>query len=139
MTEAMNYFQSLFSFSNFSASLAFTKSELDLVNALIKDAKAQAIEAGREARLRETAQDLMLDAVNERNEKLVKDLASIALWHCERSLRKYRRAAARYDEAGRLQTKKSKVFMAESRKMANRAELARASVEFLNNFANKSR
>lgn len=120
MTEAMNFFQSIFSFNNFAPATIGT-AEIKLVKDLIKDAKTQAKEAATEVRNGETAQKLMREAEKTNDEQLKQNMATISVWHFEHSLGKYRQAAARYNEAGRIQTKKSKIFFAEARTMTTHA------------------
>ena len=128
MTEEINFFQALF-FSN-TATTAVNQHEAKLVKALIKDAKTTVEIAETEAAHGETLLNLL--RMTRKNKELKQNMATIAVWHFERSLGKYQDAAARYGEAGRVQTKNSRVFFAEARAMAKRADETGEIVELLN-------
>lgn len=126
MTEAINFFQTLFSINNFAN---VSRHESKLAKALIKDAKSLVETAEAEAAHGATAQNLMREAERNQNETLKLNMATIAAWHFERSLEKFQKAAARYNEAGRIQTKNSRVFFAEAKAVAKRADEIAAEIK----------
>jgi hypothetical protein len=139
MIEAINFFQSLFSLNNFApAEEPVNRDEVKLVRALIKDAKTLAQEAESEARHGETARNVMREAAKTIDNELEQNMARIAVWHFERSLKKYQKASVRYHEAGRMQTKKSRVFFAEAGALAGQAGEIKIIIESLNNFLKQS-
>ena len=132
MTDAINFFQSLFSLNSFAPAV-INRHEAKLIRALIKDAKMLVETAESETRHGATAQNLMLETQNDKT--LRQNMATIAMWHFERSLEKYQKAAARYNEAGKIQTRNSRIFFAEAKEMAKCADAAEAKIEALNNLS----
>lgn len=61
----------------------------------------------------------MSEAETNQNETLKLNMATIAARHFERSPEKFQQAAL-YNEAGRIQTKNSRVFFAEAKAVAKR-------------------
>jgi hypothetical protein len=130
MTEAMNFFQSLFYISNF-AWTPVGRAEKDLAQALIDDARIQGEEAEMEMATGEEAKALLMNGSGSNYENFEIRLTAIAVWHFERALRSYRQAAARFNEAGRILKKKSKAFDAKARAMTVRAKQAECAIRFL--------
>jgi len=121
MTDAINFFQELFSFNRF-APVTIGRHESKLIKELIKDARMLAEIAEAEANHAITAQNMQREAEISGNETLRQNMATIAAWHFERSLEKFQKASARYNEAGKIQTKNSRVFFAEAKEMAKHAD-----------------
>jgi hypothetical protein len=134
MPEAINFLQSFFTFNSFS-SIGASRHEIRLANALKKDARKYAAEAAAEARNAETAQMLTLEG---KEKSASRSLAEIAIWHHELSLKKYRRAAARYAEAAKIRTKKQKEFDATAREMTLLAAKSESAVRALSEFIKQS-
>lgn len=132
MIDAMNFFQSLFSLNNFAPGERIALPERKLIRALVKDAKKLVEEAESQARHGETAQNLMREAKNISDAPLQQNMTAISVWHFEASLQKYNKAVARYDEAGRIQTQNSRIFFAEARTLAKRADEIERILESLN-------
>lgn len=136
MTEAMNFFQSLFSLNNFAPATAANDANIHerrLGNALIADAKALRVEAEKETQCGEQARELMLEA--RFSGALRQNMAMIARWHYGRAFEKYQKAAARYDEAARIPTKKSRLLRDKVEATAKRAREIEATIESLSNFS----
>lgn len=126
MTNAIIFLQTFFSITGFSR---VSRHETKLVKALIKDAKILAETAETEAGHAATAQNLLRGAEANGNEPLRQNMQTIAAWHFGRSLEKFQKASARYNEAGKIQSKNSRVFFAEAKEMARRADEIAAQAE----------
>ena len=60
--------------------------------------------------------------------------AEIAVWHNNRAAEKYTKAAARFEEAGRVHVKKIEAFRKRADEMRQNAAQAAAAVNYLNDF-----
>ena len=132
MIDAINFFQTVLAFNNFS-SIGANRSEIRLANALKKDARKFATEANEEAQNAQTAQKIAFDA---KENKMSESFAEIALWHSLIAFGKYRQAAQRYKEAATIETKKQREFAKNAKQMAERANEAEISVSRLTEFLN---
>lgn len=134
MTDAINFFQSYLSFNSFS-SIGANRAEIRLANALRKDARRLASEAGEETQNAQTAQKIASDA-KEQNAR--RNFVEIALWHTLIALGKYRQAAARYNEAAMIETIKQREFIKNAGKMAEQATKAESEIKRLTAMMNQN-
>lgn len=130
MTQAINFFQMVFSKNTFSIT-KINRAEIRLANALKKDAQKFATEAMAEKLNSEKAQKIALEA-DEKSDS--RNFAEIALWHSLIAFGKYRQAAARFNEAAVLETGKQKEFSKNAEQMSKYATEAENSVNFLTEF-----
>ncbi len=121
MTEVMNYFQAMFMFKNLAADVSRQEKQL------AKELKAEAEELERvaleEVNNGQTAYKLALSAVEIEKTRAFREIAA---WHTNRAADKYRKAAARFEEAGKVYAKKSRAFYAKAEEMTRRAVEAEA-------------
>ena len=135
MTDAINFFQSMFmfkSFSSFAPSTKISRAEVELAVSLKNEARTLAAKAAEETRSGRITQELALN-----NTDKAKVFAEITVWHHAQAAEKYRKAAARFEEAGKIQTAKRKAFNLIANKMARRAAKAEAAVIQMNKFLTK--
>jgi len=130
MTEAMNLFQSIFMFKSFAPAGA-SKPAIKLAISLKREAQNLAAIADGEMRNGQTAQILAFEATDKNKSRI---FTEIAVWHYGRALEKYGKAAARFEEAGKIQTGKSRIFNAKSKEMTRRRVEAEAAVSLLSEF-----
>lgn len=130
--QAINYFQSMFSFRSCSA-ISFGKSANQLAHALTGEGRAFAAIAETEMLNGETALNI---TVNEKDENLKHNLAQIAVWHYRQAANRCRAAADAYGQAARIwrQTKRRRLLERKTRKMLELALQCEASVELLMKF-----
>ncbi len=124
MTEIMNYFQAMFMFKNLTA-VAVSRQEVELAKDLKAEAQELARIADEEVKNGRTARELVSQATEENKKRA---FAEIAAWHTNRAAEKYRKAAARFEEAGKVYTKKSKAFQVKAEEMSRRAIEAEAAL-----------
>lgn len=117
MTEAINFFQAVYS-KNIFSTIGANRAEIRLANALKKDARRLQSEAEVESRNAETAQLIAFDS---KTENIKRDFAEIALWHSLMAFGKYRQSAERFSEAAAIETKFQKEFIKNSIKMNDQA------------------
>lgn len=125
MTEAINFFQSMFMFKSLAPTGA-SHAEIKLINALKREARTLSEQAAEESRNGQTAKDLAFDGSDQNKNR---SFALIAVWHFERSAAKYRTASERFNEAGKIQA--GKKFSSKAQTMAKRAAEAEAAVRLL--------
>ncbi len=130
MTDAINFFQMVFSKNTFSINRT-NRAEIRLANALKKDARKFATEAMVEKLNSEKAKKIALEA-NEQADS--RSFGEIALWHSLIAFGKYRQAAARFNEAAAMETGKQREFRNNAKQMAQYATEAENSVNFLTEF-----
>jgi hypothetical protein len=132
MTEAINYFHSMFTFKHYSLT-SFSKSENRLAHTLVKEGRDCARLADYEMKNGKTALNLAVDG---KSKMLNQDLAKIALWHYERAADKYRRAVDGFEQSARIwrPSKRQRLMKHEAREMSQQAMKAESTVKFLNNF-----
>jgi hypothetical protein len=132
MTEAINYFQSLFNYQSISTT-NLSKSEIRLAQALAKEARNLVKVADCEANSGKTSADL---AASEKDNVLSQKLAQISLWHHQRAAKKYREAANQYEQAAKIwqQPKRQKLLRTETKQLREKAERAEKAVNSLTNF-----
>ena len=107
------------------------KAEVKLAIALKEEALELAAVGDAELHNGETTRTLSSES-REANKR--RAFAEISVWHFTRAAEKYGRAAARFEEAGRIHVKKIQGFNKQALKMRRRAEQAAAAVNLLNNF-----
>jgi hypothetical protein len=130
MTEGMNFFQSIFTFKN-SAAGSLSREEVKLVFSLKREAQTLAATAEEEMHNGRMTRDLAFDAADKDKNRV---FAEIALWHYTRAAEKYRKSAARFEEAGKIQIAKRKACNLMAKEMSRRAAQAAAAVNLLNDF-----
>ncbi len=130
MTDAINFFQMVFSKNNFSINKT-NRAEIRLANALKKDARKFATEAKAEKLNAEKAQKIALESEEKKD---TRNFAEIALWHSLLAFGKYRQAAARFNEAAAFETGKQKEFSKNAKQMSKYATEAENAVNFLTEF-----
>lgn len=130
MTEAMNFFQSIFMFKSFTP-ISISKAEIELAISLKSEARKLAAIADEEMLNGQKAQVLAFEAADKDKTRI---FAEIAVWHHNRAQEKYRKSAARFEEAGKIQTAKRKAFNSMSKEMTRRGAEAESAVNFLNDF-----
>lgn len=135
MTEAMNFFQSLFSISGF-AWATISPAEKELAQALVDDARVHRKEAEAEMAKAEQVKDLVTNGSTDGDANLEIRLTAISVWHFERALRSYRQAAARYNEAGRLVKKKKAQCDAKASALTMQAKQVESAIRSLKAAAN---
>lgn len=128
MTEVTGFFQSMFIFNNF-APVSATGYEVKLAVDLKYEAQQLAAIADQEMQNGRTTQTLALEATGKEK---VRIFTEISVWHNGRAGEKYRQAAARFEEAGKVYTKKSRAFNAKAEQMRRRAAEAEAVLNCLN-------
>lgn len=124
MTEVMNYFQAMFMFKNVTA-VAVSRQEVELAKDLKAEAQELARIADEEMKNGRAARELALNSTAVEKSRA---FAEIAVWHMNRAAEKYRKAAARFEEAGKVYTKKSQAFYAKAEEMSVCAAEAEAEV-----------
>ena len=130
MTDVMNFFQAMFMFKNY-APVSLKTAEVKLAVALKAEALELAAVADQEMHNGSTTQELSNAAQDKEKRRI---FAEIAVWHHNRAAEKYGKAAARFDEAGRVHIKKIRAFNRRAEEMHQRAEQAVAAVNQLNDF-----
>jgi len=130
MIEVVNFFQAMFMFTN-AAPVSLKKPEVKLAVALKGEALELAAVADEEMNNGRTTQTLSLEAQTSEKRRI---FAEIAVWHHNRAAEKYTKAAARFEEAGRVHIKKIHGFNAKALEMRQRAAEANAAVNALNEF-----
>lgn len=130
MTDAMIFFQSIFRFRNF-APAGIGKAEIELTISLKNEARRLAALADREMLSGRASQALAFAAPNRERARI---FAEITIWHHRRAAEKYRQAAERFAEIGRIQAAKSKTFNSMNRKLTRCAAEAEAAVELYRRF-----
>lgn len=131
MTEVMNFFQTMLMFKSFAPVVSLKKAEVELAVALKGEALELSAVADREMHNGSTTQTLSLETTDADKRRA---FAEIAVWHHNRAAEKYGKAAARFEEAGRVHVKKARGFNNQSAEMRRRAALAIAAVDSLNDF-----
>ena len=135
MSDILNFFQAVFIFKNFEPAQV-AKPEVRLAVELKKEAQILESVAKTEVKNGHAAQEL---AAQTTDENKVRIFTEIAVWHNNRAADKYRKAAARFDEAGKVYTKKSKAFVAKANEMTNCAAETEATVGYLTDFLKRNR
>ena len=130
MTEVMNFFQAVLMFKGTTFAGA-TKQEVKKAVVLKREAEDLALKADEEMRNGREAQVLAFKA--DENNK-IRVFTEISIWHHERAAEKYGKSAEKFEQAGNIQTGKSKVFNAAAEQMTCRAGEAESAVNLLNNF-----
>lgn len=130
MTEVMNFFQTIITFKT-GAPVKLNAAETKLAVALKAEAENLAAIADEEMRNGRTTQKLSAEAGTSEKRRV---FAEIAVWHNNRAAEKYAKAAARFEEAGRIYTKKSRAFNNQAETMRERAVEANGAVSALNEF-----
>lgn len=130
MTDVMNFFQAMFMFKNLTPTNLNTAA-VQLAIALKGEALQLAAVADAEMQNGRTTQ--ALSAASHTADKR-RAFAEIAVWHNNRAAEKYGKAAARFEEAGRVHIKKIKAFNKHAEEMHRRAAQATAAVSDLNDF-----
>ncbi len=129
MIEVMNFFQGMFMFNNLTPVVTLNTAEVNLAVAL----KGEALEfmeiADREMQNGATTQALSLEETDQNKRRA---FAEIAVWHHNRAADKYGKAAARFEEAGRVHVKKMRGFNMKAETMHRNAAKAIAAVNALN-------
>lgn len=135
MTGAVNYFLPLLRLTMF-VSLRTNSNEVQKANALANEARQILAQADEEARNGSIAQSVMTGNEAASNKKLCRNLAEIAIWHYERSSRKYREAATKFEEVKnlRIQSKFRSHFNQKVNSLTKCAAQAETSIQCLNNF-----
>lgn len=124
----MNFFQSIFMFKSFTP---ISKAEINLANSLKSEARKLAAIADEEMINGQKAQVLAFESADKDKTRI---FAEIANWHLGRAAEKYRKSAARFEEAGKIQNAKRKAFNSMSKEMTRRGAEAEVAVNSLNNF-----
>ena len=130
MTEVMNFFQTIITFKNY-APAKLNAAEMKLAVALKAEAQEFAAVAAEERRNGRTTQKLSSEAETSEKRRV---FAEIAVWHNSRAAEKYAKAAARFEEAGRIYKKKSRAFNNQAEMLRERAGEASEAVIALNEF-----
>lgn len=130
MTEVMNFFQTMFMFTNF-APVSLNTAEVQLAVALKGEAQQLAAVADEEMHNGRTTQALSYGAQTTDQRRI---FAEIAVWHNKRAAEKYGKAAERFAEAGRVHIKKIHGFNKQAKEMRRRAAQAEAAVNSLKDF-----
>ena len=131
MTDVMNFFQAMFMFKNLTHAAKLNTAAVKLAVALKGEALEFAAVADQEMHNGRTTQELSFTATEQEKRRV---FAEIAVWHNNRAAEKYNKAAARFEEAGRVHTKKLRAFNAKAHEMRRRAAKAVAAVNSLNDF-----
>ena len=130
MTEAMNFFQSIFTFRN-SMPNRISKAEVELAISLKNEARTLTARAVEEMSNGQTTQTLAFEATDKEKARI---FAEITIWHYSRAAEKYRRAAERFTEAGKIQTARRKAFNLKAAELTRCAAKAEAAVKRMNEF-----
>ena len=130
MTEVMNFFQTMIAFKSY-APVKLNAAEIKLAVALKAEAENLASIAAEEMRNGRTTQKLSSQAETSEKRRV---FAEIAVWHNNRAAEKYAKAAARFEEAGRIYKKKNRAFNNQAETMRRRAVEADRAVIALNEF-----
>lgn len=111
MTEAINYFQSMFTMGNMSSN-NLSKNDIRLMRELRKEAHRTAAQARAEVIHGQKAARLV-------NGSTSSDIVQIALWHFEEAASKYRRAVDWMEQACKLsrQTRRETLLRSEAKKL----------------------
>ena len=131
MIEVMNLFQAMFMFKNVTPVVRLNTAEVNLAVALKGEALELMAIAEQEMQNGATTRALSLE---EKDGHKRRAFAEIAVWHYKRAADKYGKAADRFDEAGRVHTKKIRAFRAKAQEMRQHAAKASAAVNALNDF-----
>lgn len=135
MTQAMNFFQSIFSFKDFApmpqSGNRNNRAEIKLAAELKNEARKLAAIAGQELTNGRKSQFLVFAGEDKTK---VLPFAEIAVWHNRQAAEKYRQAAKRFAEAGCLQTEKRRAFNLMIKEMTRRADEAETALQTLNTF-----
>lgn len=127
MTEFMSFFQTMFMFDN-SAPVRLKTAEVELAVALKSEALETAAVADAEMRNGRATQTL---SEASRTSDKRRAFAEIAVWHNNRAVERYVKAAERFEEAGRVYVKKNQAFNRHADQMRNRAAEAKANIQSL--------
>lgn len=130
MSDVMSFFQAMFMFKNY-APVNLKTAEVKLAVALKDEALELAAIADEEMQNARTTQALSLESHTSDKRRA---FAEIAVWHNNRAAEKYTKAAARFEEAGRVHVKKIEAFKKRADEMRQNAAQAAAAVNSLNNF-----
>ena len=130
MTEVTNFFQAVFMFKNF-APISATEHEVKLAVSLKSEARTLAAKGDEEMRNGREAQILAFAATDKNKNRI---FAEISVWHHQRAAEKYRKSAARFQEAAKIPTGKSRAFHSITKELMRRAAQAGTAVNLLNNF-----
>ena len=120
-------------FGLFSNPTVDNSSERKLSRELIKDARKFIAMAEAETRNANEARNLTLSADDQ---NFRRNLANIAIWHHEVSVKYYRKAAARYLEASVLRPDQENLLRKHSENLIRLAQEAESTVEFLRDLKN---
>ncbi len=126
----MNFFQSIFTFRN-STPCRISKAEVELAVSLKNEARTLAATAAEEMRNGRTTKTLALEATDKDKARI---FTEITIWHNSRAAEKYRRAAERFTEAGKIQTARRKAFNLKAAELTRCAAKAEAAVKRMNEF-----
>lgn len=139
MTQAINFFQTLFPFKTTAAPVSGTggggTAEFKLAAELKKEARKLAAAAEQELTNGRKSQVLVFAGEDKAK---VMPLAEIAVWHTGRAAAAYRQAARCFAEAGCLQTEKRRAFNLMIKEMTLRAVEAETALHTLNSFLTRS-
>lgn len=130
MTDVINFFQAMLMFKK-NAPVKQNAAGVKLAIALKSEALQLAAVADAETRNGQTTQTLSFEAHTSEKRRV---FAEIAVWHNKRAAEKYGKAADRFEEAGRIHTKKIEAFNKRAEEMRRRAARAVAAVDFLTEF-----
>jgi len=117
-------------FKNF-APINVNQAEVKLAVSLKREARKLAAQANEEMRNGLATQAFTFEATDKSE---IRTFAEIAVWHYKCAAEKYRKSAERFEEAGKVQTGKSKAFNLMAKEMVSRAVEAEAAINLLNNF-----
>ena len=126
----MSFFQSIFTFRN-STPNRISKAEVELAISLKNEARQLAAKADEEMINGRTTQTLALKATDKDKARI---FAEITIWHNTRAAEKYRQAAERFTEAGKIQTARRKAFNIKAAELTRGAAKAKAAVKRMNEF-----
>lgn len=124
---AINIFQPMFTFKSFAFAGA-SKQEIKLAVWLKREAQNLAAVADDEMRSGQAAQNLAAAAKDSEKARV---FTEIAVWHHNRAAEKYRKSAARFQEAAAIQTGKRREFNAKAKETIDCCAKAEATVNLL--------
>lgn len=130
MTEVMSFFQTMFMFKSSAPVIELKTAEVKLAVALKAEALELAAVADEEMQNGRRAQSL--SETSHTSDKR-RAFAEIAVWHNNRAAEKYTKAAARFEEAGRVHIKKIEGFNKRADEMRRRAAEAKVNMRILQN------
>jgi hypothetical protein len=130
MTETMNFFQSIFTFKSLRPA-QLSRAELELAESLYSEAQELAGKAAEEIENGRTTKALAIEAIDPEKRRI---FAGITVWHNQRAAEKYRKAAERFAEAGKIQRTKRKSLNSTAKKMMRGALEAIEAVKLMNDF-----